>query len=127
MVGGSYAAHGCARVRVSPRLFLYGEAANRHACAVRVRGCLCTCLCIDRCTQRALHMAASVAPAAQRNAACALPAATAGPARRVTACDLVLEYTLSAAAVAKGFTAYTAALIGVPVKYLRLKASAAWA
>lgn len=41
--------------------------------------------------------------------------------RRVTACDLVLEYTLSAAAVAKGFTAYTAALIGVPVHYLRLE------
>ncbi|KAG2487845.1 hypothetical protein HYH03_013562 [Edaphochlamys debaryana] len=41
----------------------------------------------------------------------------------VTACDLVLEYTLSAAAVAKGFTAYTAALIGVDVRYLRLQAS----
>ncbi|KXZ55291.1 hypothetical protein GPECTOR_3g427 [Gonium pectorale] len=41
----------------------------------------------------------------------------------VTACDLVLEYTLSAAAVAKGFTAYTAALLGVNVKYLRLQAS----
>ncbi|KAG2448496.1 hypothetical protein HYH02_006387 [Chlamydomonas schloesseri] len=41
----------------------------------------------------------------------------------VTACDLVLEYTLSAAAVAKGFTAYTAALIGIDVSYLRLQAS----
>ncbi|GLC37891.1 hypothetical protein PLESTM_000660300 [Pleodorina starrii] len=41
----------------------------------------------------------------------------------VTACDLILEYTLSAAAVAKGFTSYTAALLGVDVKYLRLQAS----
>ena len=29
------------------------------------------------------------------------------------ACDLILEYTLSAAAVAKGFTAYLASLIQV--------------
>lgn len=43
-----------------------------------------------------------------------------GPVR-VTACDLILEYTLSAAAVAKGFTSYTAALIGVNVKHLRLQ------
>ncbi len=50
-----------------------------------------------------------------------LPAIAPPSVSRVTACDLVLEYTLSAAAVAKGFTAYTAALIGVPVHYLRLE------
>lgn len=43
-----------------------------------------------------------------------------GP-HRVAACDLVLEYTLSAAAVAKGFTAYFASLIGVDLKHLRLQ------
>ncbi|KAJ9530885.1 hypothetical protein QJQ45_028830, partial [Haematococcus lacustris] len=42
---------------------------------------------------------------------------------RVAACDLILEYTLSAAAVAKGFTAYFAQLIGVNLSRLRLQAS----
>ncbi|KAL6751059.1 amino acid permease-domain-containing protein [Haematococcus lacustris] len=41
----------------------------------------------------------------------------------VAACDLILEYTLSAAAVAKGFTAYFAQLIGVNLSRLRLQAS----
>jgi hypothetical protein len=40
---------------------------------------------------------------------------------RVAACDLILEYTLSAAAVAKGFTAYLAQFIGVELTKLRLQ------
>jgi APA family basic amino acid/polyamine antiporter len=36
--------------------------------------------------------------------------------------DLILEYTLSAAAVAKGFTAYAAALCGFPLAAVRLTA-----
>jgi APA family basic amino acid/polyamine antiporter len=39
----------------------------------------------------------------------------------VAACDLILEYTLSAAAVAKGFTAYLAQFIGVELSKLRLQ------
>ncbi|GAX78790.1 hypothetical protein CEUSTIGMA_g6227.t1 [Chlamydomonas eustigma] len=39
----------------------------------------------------------------------------------VAACDLILEYTLSAAAVAKGFTAYLASLIQVDLSFLRLQ------
>ncbi len=39
----------------------------------------------------------------------------------MVACDLILEYTLSAAAVAKGFTAYLAALIGISTSSLRLE------
>lgn len=34
--------------------------------------------------------------------------------------DLILEYTLSAAAVAKGFSAYLAALFGFPLAAIRL-------
>jgi APA family basic amino acid/polyamine antiporter len=41
----------------------------------------------------------------------------------VAACDLILEYTLSAAAVAKGFTAYFAALIGADISKLRFQVS----
>jgi APA family basic amino acid/polyamine antiporter len=37
----------------------------------------------------------------------------------VVACDLILEYTLSAAAVAKGCTAYLAALLGLETSALR--------
>ncbi|MEW5312473.1 MAG: hypothetical protein WDW38_004106 [Sanguina aurantia] len=40
----------------------------------------------------------------------------------VAACDLILEYTLSAAAVAKGFTAYFAALFAIPIHRLRFQA-----
>lgn len=36
--------------------------------------------------------------------------------------DLILEYTLSASAVAKGFSAYFAALFGFPVSAIRLEA-----
>jgi len=40
---------------------------------------------------------------------------------RVTACDLILEYTLSAAAIAKGFTAYMASLCGADLQKIRLQ------
>lgn len=43
------------------------------------------------------------------------------PSHRVAACDLILEYTLSAAAVAKGFTAYFAALFAIPIHRLRFQ------
>ncbi len=39
----------------------------------------------------------------------------------VAACDLILEYTLSAAAVAKGFTAYLASLFGFDVSAIRFQ------
>jgi len=41
--------------------------------------------------------------------------------RRVAACDLILEYTLSAAAIAKGFTAYMASLCGADLAKVRLQ------
>eukprot|EP00983_Pelagomonas_calceolata_P024574 773925-Pelagomonas_calceolata.AAC.1 len=40
---------------------------------------------------------------------------------RVAACDLILEYTLSAAAIAKGFTAYMASLCGADLEKVRLQ------
>lgn len=40
---------------------------------------------------------------------------------RVAACDLILEYTLSAAAIAKGFTAYMASLCGADLQKIRLQ------
>jgi len=40
---------------------------------------------------------------------------------RVAACDLILEYTLSAAAIAKGFTAYMASLCGADLAKIRLQ------
>lgn len=40
---------------------------------------------------------------------------------RVAACDLILEYTLSAAAIAKGFTAYMASLCGADLAKVRLQ------
>lgn len=39
----------------------------------------------------------------------------------MAACDLILEYTLSAAAVAKGFTAYLASLLHVDLHHMRLQ------
>ena len=49
-----------------------------------------------------------------------LPPPLPPPPQRVVACDLILEYTLSAAAIAKGFTAYLAALLSLPPNSLRL-------
>jgi len=40
---------------------------------------------------------------------------------RIAACELILEYTLAAAAVAKGFTAYLASLAYQHVKKIRLQ------
>ena len=44
-------------------------------------------------------------------------------ARRVVACNLVMEYTLSCAAVARGFSAYLATLVGQRPTFFIVEAS----